>query len=135
LYRGSDGVRSRLFIRTSIKLSNEPSDHRYTTATFLLDTGCCPHLNISIELKQLLKDRIKKNDGREFYIPTLIDDLEHQCIVKSDLPGQPKSANVMGLPMLFAPGIAFRKGRFFSFPMDDEDVVYDVATFGEFDYL
>eukprot|EP01032_Pedospumella_encystans_P024490 gene24490-27698_t len=110
LYRGSDGTKDRLFFRTSIKLNSDPADLTFTSATFLFDTGCCPHLNVSEDLKKLLKGRIKKDDGREFYVSSYVDGVKHQCIVKSDLPDQHKPANVMGLPMFFALGIAFRKG-------------------------
>lgn len=135
LYRGSYGTRCRLFFRTSIKLTSNPADHRFTAATFLLDTGCCPHLNLSVQLQNLLEGHIQKNDGREFYISTLVDDVLHNCVVKYDLPTQHTSINVMGLPMFFALGIAFRKGRIFALELDDEDTSHKVATFGQFKFL
>lgn len=135
LYRGSDGTRGRLFLRTSIKLRSDPHDNSFTTATFLLDTGCCPHINLSPQLRDLLKYRIKKDNGREFYISSKVNDSEHRCIVKSDLPNQRQPANVMGLPMFFALGIAFRKGHMFSYELDDQNVAHDVASFGRFEYL
>lgn len=136
LYRGSGGSRVRLFFRTSIKLNNDPSNLTFTTATFILDTGCCPHMNLSDELTELLADRIIEDDGREFYISTHIKEVKHQCIVKSDLPDQHKTANVMGLPMFFALGIAFPEGSLFSLKIDKEKVAYDAATISSgFEYL
>lgn len=115
LYRGCMGARERMFIRTSIKLCNDSTDQRFTAATFLFDTGCCPHLNLSSRLQNLLQCRIKKDEGRELFISTTVDDVQHKCITKSDMQVQ---VNVMGLPMFFALGLSFHKGKVFSFELD-----------------
>ena len=135
LYRGSMGARERMFIRTSIKLSNDSTDQRFTAATFLFDTGCCPHLNLSSRLQNLLQGRIKKDEGREFFISTTVDDVQHKCITKTDMPIQQAQVNVMGLPMFFALGLSFRKGKVFSFELNQDDIAHDIATFGDFKYL
>lgn len=134
LHRGRFSARTRLFFRTSIKLTSDPADERFTAATFLFDTGCCPHLNLSVQLQNLLEDRIKKDDC-EYYISTLVDDVQHNCVVKYDFPTQHSSLNVMGLSMFFALGLSFRKGHVFSLELDTEDSSHDVATFGDFKYL
>lgn len=135
LYRGSNGSRDRLFFRTSIKLSNNPSDQRFTSATFIFDPACFPHFNLSDDLKNLLKDRINREEGREFFISTTIDEEKHLCIVKNDLPHHQKSVNVMGLPILFAMGVTFKKGQIWGFPLDEEDVAHEIADLGSFRFI
>lgn len=59
------GLRSRLFMRISIKLD----EAQFVSATFLLDTRCCPHVDISSRLHGMTKSRIFA-DGGEDYLST-----------------------------------------------------------------
>ena len=52
------GTRSRLFLRISLKVNDG-----LTSASFLLDTGACPHMYISPQLKGLIQQRIIMDDA------------------------------------------------------------------------
>jgi hypothetical protein len=125
-------TRIRLFLRISLKVSQED---RFTAATFLLDTGCCPHLNISSLLKNHIRSRIKKNDTGADFLVTEINGETVNCIVKEDLPEVRKPANVMGLPMFFLLGLSFTQNRLATFTYDEDDVAHDVGKICNVAYL
>ena len=126
LFLYKDGVRSRLFLRISLKLT-ENSDSAFTTATFLLDTGACAHLFLSPKLFSLLKQRIHMEDAGLDYLNSFVSESSVKCQVKKDLPSIHQPANVMGLPMLFLMGLKLKQGRISTFSFDENNIAYNVA--------
>lgn len=124
LYLGKKG--SRLFCRSSFKLSNGINDNRYTSATFLLDSSTSHHFDVCPELHKLLRDRICSDElGR--FIATEIGGVKHRCIVRQEHP-----LNIMGLPMFLAMSLSFNKGPLSNLVLDKEFVAHDAASFTEF---
>lgn len=111
----------RLFLRMSIKIS----ENQFTAATFLLDTACCPHFNVSPVLKTLIRSRIKKSDIGADYLVTIIKEENAECIVKEG------PANVMGLPMFFLLGLSFQPNPVY----DEEDIAYNIGTMTDIPYI
>jgi len=134
LYRNDD-LRTRLFLRTSIKLSEDADDESYTSATFLFDTGCCPHIMLSEYLQDLLAKRVKTDTFPGDYMKIKIGQNYHNCQVRSDLPDIHKPANVLGLPMFFSLGIKFKGAHINAFSLDADRIAHDVATFDHFEYF
>lgn len=121
------GTRLRLFLRTSLSI---PSG-KFTTATFLLDTGCCPHLYVSDTLKSLLADRIQEDDLGTQFMTLKFNEEKHRLLTKVDLPSEHKSVNVIGLPMFFLLGFKFHEGNVRSFDTDVDGVIRGVLQFRE----
>lgn len=125
LFVYKDGIRSRLFLRISIKLSETGS--QFTTATFLLDTGACAHMFLSDTLFNLIKARIHMEDAGPDYITTTVGGQNINCQIKKDLPKIHQPANVMGLPMLFLMGLTLRQERLSRFTFNEDGTAHDVA--------
>jgi|SRR5215217_1011869 len=121
------GTRSRLFLRISIAIDTN-SKPCYTSATFLLDTGACPHFYISDRLASIIERRIKKQDAGEDYIKVDVGSEECRCVVKTDLPSVHQPANVMGLPMLFLMGLQLNQQRVSTFVFDKEGIARSIGT-------
>jgi len=121
LYR--DGTRVRLFYRTSLRTN----DGKFTTATFLLDTGGCPALYLSPTLQTLLRDRIEVDDLGTRWIRTNIGGEDVRLLVRFDLPSEHRPANVMGLPMFFLLGLTFPQVRINTLVFDEEGVSTNCA--------
>lgn len=124
-------TRIRLFLRISIKIS----ENQFTAATFLFDTGCCPHFNVSPVLKNLIRCRIEKSDIGADYLVTNVNGESAKCIVKEDLPEIHKPANVMGLPMFFLLGLSFQQNRVAAFEYDGDDIAHNVGTINDIKYI
>ncbi|KAJ3224779.1 hypothetical protein HK099_007898 [Clydaea vesicula] len=122
LFLYKDGPRSRLFLRISLKINDG-----FTAATFLLDTGACPHMYISSQLKELIRKRIMMDDAGSDFIKCKVGEDEINLVIKEDLPKIHQPANVMGLPMLFLMGLNLKQGRTSSFVYSDDGVADDVA--------
>jgi hypothetical protein len=120
-------TRIRLFLRISIKIS----ENQFTAATFLLDTGCCPHFNMSPVLKNLISSRFVKSDIGPDYLVTKINEESAKCIVKEIH----KPANVMGLPMFFLLGLSFQQNRVAAFEYDRDDIAHNVGTINDIKYI
>lgn len=114
-------TRLRLFLRMSIQIS----DNQFTAATFLLDTACCPHFNVSPMLKNMIRKRIKKSDIGADYLVTKVKGESAACIVKEG------PANVMGLPMFFLLGLSFQPNPVY----DEENIAHNIGTMTDIPYL
>ncbi|KAJ3411912.1 hypothetical protein HDV05_001493 [Chytridiales sp. JEL 0842] len=123
LFLYKDGPRSRLFLRISLSLDAD----QFTTATFLLDTGACPHMYVSPILAKLLKKRIRMDDAGSDFVQTKLNGETVNLVVKKDLPKIHQPANVMGLPMLFLMGLELKQGRTSMFEFSDDGVAYDIG--------
>jgi hypothetical protein len=127
LYKSGDG-HNRILVRLSFRITPDGCpDVRYTSATFILDTGCCHDLEVCDELSALLTHRWRK-DSIVDYVKVQIEDEVHICHIKSDLPPSHQPTNVMGLPFFFALGIQFRAARFYNLIGDDVGIIRDVVT-------
>ncbi|KAJ3390153.1 hypothetical protein HDU92_000649 [Lobulomyces angularis] len=90
--------------------------------TFLLDSGACPHMYISPQLKELIRQRIMMDDAGSDFIKCKVGEDEINLVVKEDLPKIHQPANVMGLSMLFLMGLNLKQGRTSSFVYSDDGV-------------
>jgi hypothetical protein len=120
------GPRSRIFLRISVRLEEEGP--KWTTATFLLDTGACAHFYFCPRLVQLLKKRMYMEGGADDFIKVKMGDKVFNCNVKEDLPSAHQPANVMGLPMLFMLGLKLKQERISRFTFNEEGVATDIGT-------
>jgi hypothetical protein len=136
LYKGEKG-RNRMFIRTSFLLheKTEKEDAKFTAATFLLDSGCCPHFNMCEELHSMLQHRIVKDSAPFDYIKIHIGGKDHDCEVCRDLPDIHEPANVIGLPMFFSLGMQFQATHINKLTTDVERVVSHVVVTEPFSYF
>jgi hypothetical protein len=110
-------------MRISVRLSQ----NQFVAATFLLDTGCCPHFNLSTPLSDLIASRIEKDVGEDF-LQTTIDGKNYNCIVKCEVPEVHHPANIMGLPMFFAMGLSFNEGTVHKFLFDKYKVARNIGS-------
>lgn len=128
-------MRTRLFARMSVQLAA----NQFTSATFLLDTGCCVHLNVCRELKQLMASRLTCSDLGPQYLTMSVQGQRSQCTVVSAEEDsimsssahhqqQTVAANVMGLPMLLLLGIRFQQQSIGALKCDDLGIVRDAVT-------
>ncbi|KAI9103800.1 hypothetical protein DFS34DRAFT_605888 [Phlyctochytrium arcticum] len=121
------GTRVRIFLRLSLALDGT-AETKYTTGTFLLDTGACPHFYLSVRLWHLLKPRIQRQDVGDDYIVVKANGEDCKCVVKRDLPDAHQPANVMGLPMLFLLGLQLVQKRLSVLTFDEEDVAREIGA-------
>jgi hypothetical protein len=117
------GSRCRMFFRVSIKVGD-----RFFSATFLLDSGCCPHINASEVLYGLIKPRLVRSDVGESFMQTLVNGNVVKIVVKREVPTIHQPANIMGLPMFFLMGLTFKQQRIATLVFDENDVACDCAA-------
>lgn len=114
------GFRVRLFLRISCELS----EGYFFSATFMLDSGCCPGINASSRLYELLRPRLVNSEA-DRYLRATVAGNSVKIIVKQNLPES--SANVMGLPMFFIMGLSFKQQMSSRFHFDSSNVAHDVG--------
>ena len=135
LYKGERG-RNRIFVRTSLKLDVSEDNSKFTSATFLLDTGCCPHFNICDVLFEMIKPRVVKDSSPFDYMAVNINGQKHLCEICHDLPDIHKPTNCMGVPMFFALGLKFHPGMFSALKTNDDRIVEGtVMSMESFEFL
>lgn len=117
------GARQQLFLRASTKVD----DKKYTTATYMFDTGCSVPLQISENLNNKIRGRILKSDSAD-YIKSTMANRENNLTVHYDLPKVHKPANIAGLPLFFLLNVTFKHESVGRLENDEEGVSRDACT-------
>jgi hypothetical protein len=125
------GIRSRLFLRISIKLA----ENSFTSATFFMDTGCCSHFMISPKLMSLMKPRLIINDIGDNHIETTVHGKRVKCAIAPMSDERHISANLVGFPLFFLLGIQFNEGKVSSFEFDEDNIARGVVALSSVPYL
>lgn len=123
-----NGSKRRIFLRTSLALGA----NKFTTATFLLDTGFCFDLIVSKTLKSMLSHRLMVSEFGGTYLELTMRDKQVAACV-DDVPWSPPDVpsdpvNVLGLQTFFLLGIKFEQGRSSSFSYNEDDTVDGIIT-------
>jgi hypothetical protein len=125
------GAISRLFMRISIKLA----ENSFTSATFLMDTGCCSHFMISPTLMSLLKPRLIMNEIGCDHIVSTLHGKEVKCVIVPMEDERHHPANVIGLPIFFLLGIQFTQGKVSSFEYNTDNIARGIVSMPLVSYL